>query len=246
MTPALRKARTGALGAITGLITAATLIAAAQSYRGLHDWAQAHGQTGINAVTWPGLVDVFTMLGELTLFLAFADHWSARRRIFPWAITVLGLAASVAANMGHASPLLGDRLTAAVPPVAASAALTVGLGILKRMTAAPEPVIARTRRVSAPRPAPAPTVSAPEVTVTAPGPVATVSAAAATDAPATDAVTDDAPRTGKGVRVPDAELLRIASDLFGDTVPPLRTIQRTMSVGQATAQRAQRLMSGTA
>lgn len=51
-----------------------------------------------------------------------------------WAVALLGLAASVAGNVGHvAAHDLQSRGTAAVPPVAAFAALWVGLGVLKRV-----------------------------------------------------------------------------------------------------------------
>src|SRR5262249_51025065 len=53
-----------------------------------------------------------------------------------WAVTLLGLAASVAGNIGHvAAHDLQSRGTAAVPPVAAFAAMWVGLSVLKRVIA---------------------------------------------------------------------------------------------------------------
>jgi hypothetical protein len=51
-----------------------------------------------------------------------------RTRVLPWAVTLLGLAVSVAGNVGHvgwAAPV-ADKATAAVPPLAAAAALAVG------------------------------------------------------------------------------------------------------------------------
>ena len=57
--------------------------------------------------------------------------------MFPWLVTLGGLAVSVAANVGHvASADLATRATAAVPPLAAASALAVGLGILKRVVTA--------------------------------------------------------------------------------------------------------------
>lgn len=51
-------------------------------------------------------------------------------------MTLLGLAASVAGNIGHvAAHDLQSRGTAAVPPVAAFAAMWVGLSVLKRVIA---------------------------------------------------------------------------------------------------------------
>jgi hypothetical protein len=58
-------------------------------------------------------------------------------------VTALGLAVSVAGNVGHVIGTdLASRATVAVPPLAAAAALAVGLGVLKRVVAAhtaPEP-----------------------------------------------------------------------------------------------------------
>ena len=87
------------------------------------------------------MVDVFIAVGELSLFVAMIDRWEPRNRALAWGVTLAGLAVSVAGNIGHvASPALSSRATAAVPPLAATAALAVGLGVLKRVArqAAPE------------------------------------------------------------------------------------------------------------
>lgn len=69
------------------------------------------------------------------LFIAMADRWRWRARAGAWAVALLGLAASVAGNVGHvAAHDLQSRGTAAVPPLAAFAALWLGLGVLKRVT----------------------------------------------------------------------------------------------------------------
>jgi hypothetical protein len=81
-------------------------------------------------------VDTFIAVGELALFVALADGWSVRSRAAAWTVTLLGLAASVAGNVDHvAGHDLASRATAAVPPMAAAAALAVGLGVLKRVVA---------------------------------------------------------------------------------------------------------------
>ena len=86
---------------------------------------------------WPLQLDMFIAVGELALFVALADGWPRRSRAGAWAVTLAGLAASVAGNVGHvAGHSLTDRATAAVPPLAAAAALAVGLGVLKRVVAA--------------------------------------------------------------------------------------------------------------
>jgi hypothetical protein len=107
-------------------------------------WASHLGLRGIWAVAWPLQVDVFIAVGELALFVALADRWPPRSRLLAWSVTAAGLATTLAGNVGHiAGADLASRVTAAVPPLAAAAALTVGLGVLKRIVAAspaaPEP-----------------------------------------------------------------------------------------------------------
>lgn len=134
MTGILRVPRRAALIAISVLVAAASLVSFAESYRGLYDWAGEHGLTGQWQVIWPLQVDVFIAVGELALFVALADRWERRSRIGAWAVTLAGLAVSVAGNVGHVTGhSVTDRLTAAVPPLAAAAALAVGLGVLKRV-----------------------------------------------------------------------------------------------------------------
>jgi hypothetical protein len=128
--------RRGALIVVTVLVTASTLVAFGESYRALYLWAARHGVPYGWALVWPAMVDVFIAVGELALFVGLADRWPWRSRVFPWLVTLAGLAVSVAANVGHvASSALTWRATAAVPPLAAAAALAVGLGVLKRVVA---------------------------------------------------------------------------------------------------------------
>jgi hypothetical protein len=134
MTGILRVPRRAALAAITVLVAAASLVSFAESYRGLYAWAHEHELTGQWAVIWPLQVDVFIAVGELALFVALADRWASRSRAGAWAVTLAGLAVSVAGNVGHVTGhSAADRLTAAIPPLAAAAALAVGLGVLKRV-----------------------------------------------------------------------------------------------------------------
>jgi hypothetical protein len=142
--------RRAALAAITLLVAAASLTSFAESYRALLDWASRHGLHGGWPMLWPLQVDTFIAVGELALFVALADRWSVRSRAAGWAVTIAGLAVSVAGNVGHvASPDWASRVTAAVPPLAAAAALAVGLGVLKRVVAAGQ------QTVPVPHPAPA-------------------------------------------------------------------------------------------
>lgn len=132
----LRGPRAGALIAIAVLVAASSGVAFAESYRGLYEWASHHGLAGRWAAIWPLQVDVFIAVGELALFIALIDGWRKRDRAGAWMVTLIGLAVSVAGNVGHiAAHRLTDRATAAIPPLAAAAALAVGLGVLKRVVA---------------------------------------------------------------------------------------------------------------
>lgn len=130
----LRGPRQVALLAIALLVAAASLTSFAESYRGLFDWAREHGLPGFWSAVWPLQVDVFIAIGELTLFVALVDAWRTRHRAAAWTVTLIGLGVSVAGNVGHVhSAHAASRVTAAVPPLAAAAALAVGLGVLKRI-----------------------------------------------------------------------------------------------------------------
>lgn len=134
MNPRTRHAALYAIGAIA---IAASSNALAHSYAGLYEWAVHHRLSGWQAKSWPAEIDVFLAVGELALYVAYLDGWPARRRIWPWATALIGLAVSVAGNIGHIQPmpghpvLLADRLTAATSPLAAFAGLTVGLLVLR-------------------------------------------------------------------------------------------------------------------
>lgn len=126
--------RAAALWAIGVLIAAASGASFSESYKGLYDWATRHGLTGFWAAAFPPEIDVFIAVGELSLFIAMVDQWKKRDRAAAWAVSLAGLAASVAGNVGHITgDDLASRATAAVPPLAAFAALWVGLGTLKRV-----------------------------------------------------------------------------------------------------------------
>jgi hypothetical protein len=132
-----QQTRHAALYAIAAIAIAASANALAHSYAGLYAWALHHRLSGWQAVTWPAEIDVFLAVGELALYVAYLDGWAVRQRIWPWATTLVGLAVSVAGNVGHIQPLpgrpvlLADRFTAAASPLAAFAGLTVGLLVLR-------------------------------------------------------------------------------------------------------------------
>jgi len=148
MNPRTRRTALHAIGAIAIL---ASVNALAHSYAGLYGWAVHHRLAGWQAMSWPAEIDVFLAIGELALYVAYLDGWPARQRIWPWTTALIGLAVSIAGNIGHIQAeagrpvLLADRLTAATSPISAFAGLTIGLLVLK-MTASKEPAIERTLR----------------------------------------------------------------------------------------------------
>jgi hypothetical protein len=134
VTGILRVPRRAALVSVAVLVGAASAVSFAESYRGLYLWAAHHGLSGPWAVIWPAQVDVFIAVGELALFVGLVDSWPPKSRTAAWSVTLAGLAVSVAGNVGHVvGHSLATRGTAAVPPLAAAAALAVGLGVLKRV-----------------------------------------------------------------------------------------------------------------
>ena len=131
---ALRAFRAAALWCLALLIATADGAAFSESYRGLFEWAQQHGFRGYWAAAFPLQVDLFIVVGEIALFIAMTDAWRWRDRLGAWAVAGLGLAVSIAGNIGHVHAHdLQTRGTAAVPPVAAFGALWLGLGVLKRI-----------------------------------------------------------------------------------------------------------------
>jgi hypothetical protein len=131
------RTRRAALYAIGAIAIAASINALTHSYAGLYDWATHHSLSGWQAKSWPAEIDIFLAIGELALYIAYLDGWPARQRIWPWATALIGLAVSVAGNIGHIQPqpghpvILADRLTAATSPIAAFAGLSIGLLVLK-------------------------------------------------------------------------------------------------------------------
>jgi hypothetical protein len=134
MSPRTRLVALYAIGAIAIL---ASLNALAHSYAGLYDWAITHRLNAWQSLSWPAEIDVFLVVGELALYVAYLDSWSNRHKAWPWVTTMIGLTVSVIGNVGHIQPLpgqpvtLADRLTAAASPLAAFAGLTIGLLVLK-------------------------------------------------------------------------------------------------------------------
>jgi hypothetical protein len=242
VTGVLRVPRRAALIAIAVLVGAASLTSFAESYRGLWLWAQHHGLHGVWAVAWPLQIDTFIGVGELALFVALADSWTVRSRIGAWAVTVLGLAVSVAGNVGHiAGHDLASRATAAVPPLAAAAALAVGLGVLKR-------VVATHAGTGVPAAAPAPM----PVPATAPAAASGHEdqdgngglLAWLTSEPGRVPAVPEPPAGLNGHAAAAAELF--AADLAAGRVPGIRAIRREMHVGQDRAQQVRAYLAALA
>lgn len=217
MTGILRVPRRAALVTIAVLVAGASLVSFAESYHALYLWAARHGAGGNWALFWPAMVDVFIGVGELALFVAMIDRWQTRDRALAWVVTLAGLAASVAGNVGHvASGAAADRATAAVPPLAATAALAVGLGVLKRVARQAAPVSSPGVQNSPPR--------GQEWT-------------AGLDAPAAAPAVPGVHLNGSGLHPAEAE--PFAADLARGEVPSLRRIRAELHCGQPRAQEIQ-------
>lgn len=124
------RARRLSLVAIAIVAVAASANALAHSYAGLYSWALQHRVSGWQARTWPAEIDVFLVIGELALYMAYLDRWPLRQRVWPWATAVTGRVVSMAGNVGHVQAV-ADQLTAAASPVAAFVGLMIGLLVLK-------------------------------------------------------------------------------------------------------------------
>ena len=214
----LRGPRRAALVAITALVAGATAASFSESYRGLYLWALHHGLSGPWAAIWPLQVDVFIAVGELALFVALADRWAPRSRLAAWAVTLAGLAVSVAGNVGHvAGHDLASRATAAVPPLAAAGALAVGLGVLKRVVGAHAQAKPESPVVPAPASTAKPLKPAPE----------------------------RAPKTAKKP-APDARPeVHFGDVLAAGELPSVRRIRRELRVGQPKAQEVQAALAAS-
>ncbi|WP_165959068.1 DUF2637 domain-containing protein [Actinomadura sp. KC345] len=113
----------------------------AQSYAGLYHWALEHGLRGWKAESFPLLVDLFIIVGELGLFLLAIDAFVLRRRalmswldfFLPLTIALAGWTASLVFNVGHVGhKTFSYQATAAVPPIVSMLGLFVLLRTLHR------------------------------------------------------------------------------------------------------------------
>lgn len=125
------------------IVAVATGDGFAQSYSGLHEWALQHKLHGWKADSFPLLVDLFILVGELGLFLLALDGYRLRKGFIP--ITDIMIPAAVASagwgislwfNVEHIpNANLEDKVTAGVPPVAAMVGLFIMLRTVHRYMA---------------------------------------------------------------------------------------------------------------
>lgn len=130
----LTSLRTGIVRGVTAIVVTSTVASTIESYMGLRAWAIEHSIVGFGADIFPLFIDSFALAGEGVLILAYIDHWRTRARVVPWVILTLGLAVSVALNVGQIRST--DDLTLITHgtfPVAMWLSLLVGTVMFKRV-----------------------------------------------------------------------------------------------------------------
>lgn len=101
------------------------LVAAATSYSHMHALALEAGESDLVAFVLPLSVDGLVVAATMTILSA-----RGKAGVLPWLALLLGLGASLAANVGAAEPTVVGRLVAAWPPVA----LALAFEMLLRQT----------------------------------------------------------------------------------------------------------------
>jgi hypothetical protein len=130
----LARYRSWAFWALAVVVVVATVAGQTESFNGLYNWFANHGITGFWADFAPLMVDSFTVIGELAIFVALTGHWVWKKRFLPWSSVVLGLAASVAGNVGDkAGHPVSWQLTAMIPPLAGALGIMIGFSVLKSL-----------------------------------------------------------------------------------------------------------------
>lgn len=239
--------RTVARYAAVALMGAAVLVATgdgfAQSYAGLYGWAIEHGLAGWKADSFPLMVDLFIVVGELGLFLLAIDGHRLRRSFMAWLdllvpalVAASGWGASLIFNVGHVADDFATRATAAVPPLASMIGLLVLLRTLHRYVA--------------------------QAAVDSGESTQPLTVAAEPGEPALPEVFDDTPpallawlrgkdvpAVGSGAPEPDPVLPdareRFSEALSSGAVPSVRAIKRELRVGHARAVRIRDALAAT-
>lgn len=237
--------------ATVALMSVAVLVATgdgfAQSYSGLLRWATKHHVTGWKADSFPLLVDLFILVGELGLFaLALEGHKVTRRALswldlaVPAGIAAAGWIVSLLFNVGSVDHQLSDQLTAAVPPVASMLGLLVLLRTLHRLVGRPV-FLKNTAEV-----VPAEVAQALELV---PGEAGTAAAERPVEGllvtpgsphqPVPEPVPASPRRIPSTYPAPGPHLVQAASafadDLDRGDIPSIRAIKRTLQIGQPRA-----------
>jgi hypothetical protein len=133
----------------TGCVALLALIAATVSYLHMHLLVELHGQPGWVAALTPLSVDGMIVAASTTLL---ADSRSGGRGgILPWALLVVGSAASLAANVAVAEPTATGRVIAAWPSFALIAAYEL---LMRQVRCAADAGESRQRVARSRRPAP--------------------------------------------------------------------------------------------
>lgn len=161
---------------MVAIVAIATADGFAQSYSGLYEWAKLHKLSGWKADTFPLLVDLFILVGELGLFLLALDGFRLRKSFLAWtdvafpaAVAIAGWGVSLWFNVNHIpNATTEDKVTAGVPPVAAMVGLFIMLRTVHRYMAQLEDASkSSTELIQVPEPADRPEI----VTATAGEPI---------------------------------------------------------------------------
>lgn len=128
--------RSVTIGIMIVVVSVSTADGIAQSYSALYEWALQHRLSGWKAQSFPLMVDLFIIVGELGLFLLAIDGFRLRKSFVAWidvivpaTVAAVGWLVSLWFNVNHIVGATGeDKMTAGVPPVTAM----VGLFILLR------------------------------------------------------------------------------------------------------------------
>lgn len=232
-------------------VLVATADGFAQSYAGLHRWAVEQGLDGWKADSFPLLVDLFILIGELGLFtLALEGHRLTRKGLswvdaaLPFGLAASGWGVSLAFNVGAVDGA-EQQVTAAVAPVASMLGLLVLLRTVHRLITRTQVGAAEVRAEVQGEVRDEPRVNGATVTAEAVEP--TVSDERA-PVPAAQV---PAPANGTAVLAAVSEPTELhlraarefADDITSGRVPGIRAIRQQLRIGQPKAQQVRAYLS---